>query len=48
MYLSDDGTDALWSMMAMFGTWCAIGSSASAQAAPTAARSETAASCPAG
>jgi glucose/arabinose dehydrogenase/mono/diheme cytochrome c family protein len=36
--------NSLWSMMAMFGTWCAIGSSASAQAAPTAARSE-AASC---
>jgi glucose/arabinose dehydrogenase/mono/diheme cytochrome c family protein len=34
----------LWSMMAMFGTWCAIGSPASAQAAPAAARS-AAASC---
>src|SRR5271156_1894791 len=37
--------NCLWSMMAMFGTWCAIGSSsASAQTAPTASRSE-AASC---
>jgi glucose/arabinose dehydrogenase/mono/diheme cytochrome c family protein len=35
---------SLWSMMAMFGTSCAIGSSASAQDAPAAARSE-AASC---
>jgi glucose/arabinose dehydrogenase/mono/diheme cytochrome c family protein len=35
---------SLWSVMAMFGTWCAIGSSASAQGAPAAARSG-AASC---
>jgi glucose/arabinose dehydrogenase/mono/diheme cytochrome c family protein len=35
---------SLWSMMAMFGSYCAIGSSASAQDAPAAARSE-AASC---
>src|ERR1700683_1246987 len=36
---------SLWSMVAMFGTSCAIGSSASAQSAPAAPRS-AAASCP--
>jgi glucose/arabinose dehydrogenase/mono/diheme cytochrome c family protein len=36
---------SLWSMMVVFGTWCAIGSTASAQGAPAAARSGAAA-CP--